>query len=85
MPALVQTPLSAPGDLDYAWILAVLAARERLTDRWAVAVVVGSLDQESRQPLGLESLPVADLDVGCRRHATRRPVPAYLCARCRPV
>src|SRR3954467_1380226 len=41
LPAGVQAPLGAPGDLDDAWVLAVLAGGERLADARRVSVVVG--------------------------------------------
>ena len=50
LPAVVQTPLRPPGDLEHAWVLAMLAPGERLTDARRVAVVMGRLDQ---QPAGV--------------------------------
>ncbi len=45
-PALVQAPLRAPRDLNDARVLTGLAGGEPLTDRGAMAVVVGSLHQQ---------------------------------------
>jgi hypothetical protein len=38
VPALMQSALSAPGDGDNAWVLSLLAAGERLTDRLACLI-----------------------------------------------
>src|SRR4051812_50154554 len=46
LPAGVQAPLGAPGDLDDAWVLAVLAGGERLADARRVSVVGGGLDEQ---------------------------------------
>ena len=45
-PALVQSALGAPSDLDHTRVLAALAAGELLADRRVVAIVVGGFDQE---------------------------------------
>src|SRR5579862_5210281 len=52
LPALVQALLGAPGDRDDPWVLAGLAAGERLADAGRVAVVVGGLDQEPARVAG---------------------------------
>lgn len=57
LPALVQSPLGAPGDLDDARVLAVLAARERLADARRVAVVLRGLDE---QPAGVRRAGLGD-------------------------
>src|SRR3954468_18902511 len=46
MPAGVDAALAAPGDLDDAWILARLAARELVADRRPVGVLGHGLDQQ---------------------------------------
>jgi hypothetical protein len=56
-PALVKAPLGAPGDLDQARVLALLATGERLADARLVAVVVGGLDQ---QPTGVAGAGLGD-------------------------
>ena len=56
-PALMQPALGAPGDLDHARVLAVLAPGEAVTDRGAVAVVVGGLDE---QPTGVHRAGLGD-------------------------
>ena len=45
-PAPIKAALGAPGNLNDAGILAVLASSETLAEEGAVAVVVGGLDQE---------------------------------------
>ena len=57
LPALVQAPLAAPGDLEHARVLVLLAAGERLADARRVAVVVGRLDQE---PAGVAGAGLGD-------------------------
>src|SRR6266511_2783619 len=67
LPALVQTPLRAPGDLEHARVLAMLAASERRADARRVAVVVGCFDKQSAgvtgPGFGDRALPA--LAVGC--------------------
>jgi hypothetical protein len=47
LPAAVKPALRPPGDVDRAWVAALLAAAEFVEDVGAVAVVPGGLDQES--------------------------------------
>lgn len=57
LPACVQSALGAPGDRDYARVLAVPAARERLADVRLMAVVVSGLDE---QPAGMGGAGLGD-------------------------
>src|SRR5919197_1016866 len=76
-PAGVQAPLGAPGDLDHAWVLPGLAARECLADAWRVAVVLGGLDQQSarmrRAGLGDRSLPAPGVGGALGGHDPEEP------------
>jgi hypothetical protein len=64
LPALVQTSLGAPGDLDHPCVLAVLAAGKAVANGGLVAVVVGDEEPAGVTGPGLGDWALAALGVG---------------------
>ena len=66
LPLAVKALLAAPADLDRAGVLAALAGREGLVDRWLVAVVLRGFDQQPARVrgAGLGDRPALDLLAG---------------------